>query len=235
MKWILWREYRLNRLILITGAGLLLLPYLVALVAFCWVKVRGGTHIGADHDRAADVFLVATLFSLGLSQLTVALLGGNATAGERADRSAEFIAYLPLSRPRRLAGKLSLAFSAAVSIWVPSLLILLTLLGAFVDVGPGDVWDIFIGVSYVAITGLTFYGVAWLISSLQSSPTFAVCGGLITPLLIAWGLYAAAWAADMPGPTWDRFVTTGYATICLVLAILCFWIGTWYYLRRVEP
>ena len=63
------------------------------------------------------------MYSLALSQLTVALLGGNAIAGEAADCSAEFIAYLPLSRPRLLAGKLSLAFSAAVSIWGPNLLI----------------------------------------------------------------------------------------------------------------
>ena len=227
------REYRLNRLILIAGAGSLLLPYVAVLVALCWAKVRGGTHIGAD--QAAEGFIVAAAYSLILSQLIVGVLGGNAIAGERADRSAEFVAYLPLSRPRRLAGKLSLAFCAAVSIWGPNLLILLTLLSSFpnaqIDVAP----DSFIVVSYIAITGLAFYGVAWLISSLQSSPTFAVVGGLITPLLIVWGLSAAAWAADMPGSTCNRFVTTGYATICLVLAILCFWIGTWYYLRRVEP
>ena len=35
-------------------------------------------------------------------------------AGERSDRSAEFMAYLPVSRLRRLISKLSLAFIIAV-------------------------------------------------------------------------------------------------------------------------
>ena len=43
----------------------------------------------------------------------------------------------------------------------------------------------------------------------------------------------AAWATD--APSFDRFMETGYAIICPVVAVVCFSIGTWYYLRRVEP
>jgi len=38
MKWLVRREYRLNRLILITGAVLLYLPYLGVLIALWWSK-----------------------------------------------------------------------------------------------------------------------------------------------------------------------------------------------------
>ena len=93
--------------------------------------------------------------------------------------------------------------------------------------------DVLRALYYVAITGLTFFGVGWLISSLQSSPTFGVCGGLITPLLILMGLQAAAWLSA--APSFDRFMKTGYAVTCPLLALVCFSIGTWYYLRRVEP
>ena len=88
---------------------------------------------------------------------------------------------------------------------------------------------------YIAITGLVFYGVSWLISSFQSSPTFAVAGGLITPILVGMGLVAMAWAMDMDEPSLKRFMRNGFATIFPILGIVCFSIGTWYYLKRVEP
>lgn len=231
MNWLLWREYRLNRLILITAVVLLLLPYLVLLIALPWVKVPA---TGAA-NYVALTFGVAALYSLFITPLTLALLGGNAMAGERADRSAEFIAYLPVTRTRRLVSKLSLAFAATALIWGANLLVLL-----FVGLVP-ELWrnpgepDIPIILKYVAITGLTFYGVGWLISSFQSSPTFAVCGGLITPLLVVMGLSAVAWLIDVPRSNYSSFLEIGYVVICLPLTLVCFSIGTWYYLNRDEP
>jgi hypothetical protein len=89
---------------------------------------------------------------------------------------------------------------------------------------------------YTALTGFTFFGVAWSVSSLQSSPTLAVCGGLATPLVIFMGIQGADWIRDTAySPEFYRFVGIAYAITCTVIAIVCFSIGTWYYLRRVEP
>ncbi len=224
MKWLLWREYRLNRPILIAGSVFLLLPYVIVLIVLWWAPV------GPD---AATAFGGAAIYSVVLSQLTLAFLGGNAIAGERADRSAEFIAYLPLSRPRRLAGKLSLTLATAALFWGVNLSVLLILLSMTSDLRPVPYNDLPSVLGYIAITGLAFFGVGWLVSSLQSSATFAVCGGLITPLLIVMGLQAAAWLSA--APSLDEFMGIGYAITCPVLAVVCFSIGTWYYLRRVEP
>jgi len=224
MKWLIWREYRLNRLILIVGLVLLLLPYVIALLVLWWA------------ERAPDVMGVlftAALYSLGLSQLTVALLGGNAIAGERADRSAQFVAYLPLSRTRRLASKLILAAAAVAVLWVVNLPLPLMVLRVIPELEP-RVYGLILGVlGYGALTGLTLFSGAWLVSSLQSSPTFAVCAGLVTPFFILMGLHMT----DPTGDTWDhfRFVGIGYAVICPIVAIACFSIGTWHFLRRVEP
>jgi len=169
----------------------------------------------------------------------VTLLGGNAFAGERADRSAEFIACLPLPRTRRLSSKLILAISATALIWGINLLVLWILVNLSPELrSKFNSPDMPLMLSYVAITGLVFYGVSWLISSFQSSPTFAVVGGLLTPLLVIMGLNglnAAAWATDMDVRSVDRFVGIGYAIICPILAIVGFSIGTWYYLTRIEP
>ena len=127
MKWLIWKEYRVQRLVLIVGAVLLVLPYAMVLGLFRFAPVRGSL---ADWCMG---LLVAAAYSVGISQLTMALLGGNAIAGERADRSAEFVAYLPLTRARILAAKLTVVLLGVAAIWVPNLLIL-----GFTSAGLGD-------------------------------------------------------------------------------------------------
>ena len=228
MNWLIWREYRLNRLILIVGLVLLLLPYTTALMVIWWSPLP---------PDVSEVFGGAGLYSVVLSQLTVALLGGNAIAGERNDRSAQFVAYLPLSRPRRLVSKLSVIAAATAVLWGVNLLILLLVLGTNLHTDPRFYDLLRYTLGYSAITGLVFFGVAWLISSLQSSPTFAVGGALITPLVIVMGLQGAAWGIGLHHfrEAFERFLTIGYPAICAIVAVVCFSIGTCYFLRRVEP
>ena len=227
MNWLIWREYRLNRMILIVGLGLLLLPYAFAVMVLCWARF---------HPGLFQVFGLAALYSVILTQLTSALLGGNAIAGERNDRSAQFVAYLPLSRARRLKAKLSVILAATGVLWGVNLLILLIVFGTAPESELRRL-DVFSSVpsllGYSAITGLVIFGVAWLVSSLQSSPTFAVCGGLITPLVILMCLRGAAWTTGPP--TFDRFAAIGYFATCSLVAVVCFSIGTWHFLRRIEP
>ncbi len=239
MKWLIWREYRLNRLILIAGAVLMLLPYAFALVAFLWPWDPP-----PRQPYGVEIFAGAAVYSLVLAQIIAALLGGNAMAGERSDRSAEFMAYLPSSRARRLGSKLCLAFLITAFVWIAHssvFLILYNLAPEFqkLHATPEDITAAWNFVSFTAITGLVFFGVSWLISSFQSSPTFAVGGALVTPMLVLMGLLSLAWLNDAPSSEryleLDRFVGYGYAIICSALAVVCFSIGTWYYLRRIEP
>ena len=242
MKWLLWREYRLNRLIRIVGAVLMLVPYvgaLVLLVAASWASEPPAIG-GPSPSPAIVMFGGAALYSIALSLLTLTFLGGNAFAGERADRSAEYLAYLPLSRLRRLAAKLLLALGTAVSIWGFNILVLLVLYFVLLvtpsevpSVRPDDVDDVLGPAGLFAVTGLVMFSVAWLVSSLQSSPTFAVCSGVIVPWLLCIALQGAVWIYDPL--QFGRLVTIGVAVASPVLAVVCFSIGTWYYLRRVEP
>ena len=238
MKWLLWREHRLNRLVLVAGAVLLLLPYAIALGVVWWASdplaIGPPRAIGAPSPPNACVaFGGAAIYSIILSVLTLTFLGGNAIAGERADRSTEFLAYLPVSRLRRLAAKLVLTLSTAVSIWGANLLVLVILVSTASEWAQGRPDNSLIMLGFVAVTSLLSFSVAWLVSSLQSSPTFAVCSGLIAPWLLVIGLQGAASIYDPLyfGP----IVAVGYAVACPALAVVCFSIGTWYYLRRVEP
>ena len=233
MNWLIWKEYRQNRLILIVGAVLLILPHVVALI-LTWRGV--GPDIAYEVHRMPKNLLVAGFYSLIISQLTLALLGGHAIASERADRSAEFLAYLPLSRAKHLAGKTILSLAVFVLIWIPNLLILRLAVSGFTKpIAPQEYAGGWLALGIIAVTGLVFFAVGWLLSSILESPTFAICGGLITPLLIMTGIMTGAWLFMVPEPIVESLATPLYAGIGLVLAPVCFVVGTIYYLQRVEP
>jgi ABC-type transport system involved in multi-copper enzyme maturation permease subunit len=227
MKWLVWKEYRVQRLVLIVGAVLVLAPYFVVFGLFRF------TPAGGSMAAWCLGLLIAAAYSAAISQLTMALLGGNAIACERADRSAEFLAYLPVSRARILAGKLAVVLLAGASIWGPNLLVVW-----LTSAGLGDlveksyfirlVWSVAAG---TAATGLVFFCVGWFLSSMLESPTFAVCGGLLTPVLILTVIQLVRWVLETP----EEVAKPWYLGTCLVLAPVCFVAGTWYYLRRVEP
>ncbi len=122
MSWLLWREYRTNCLIVYVGLGLFFVPYLFLAVVLLYRLLRD-----MGQMDMSDAITVAAMASIALSQLTLVLLGGNAIAGERADRSAEFVAHLPISRRQRVVSKIILSVLAAVLVWGGNLLILLAI------------------------------------------------------------------------------------------------------------
>jgi len=114
MKWLLWKDYRNNRMVVIAALVFLLAPYLGALIVSCLQVFRWHE----DSQVWGENFAGASVLSLIVSQLSIALIGGNAIAGERVDRSAEFQASLPISRKTILCSKLLLALAIVVVIWV---------------------------------------------------------------------------------------------------------------------
>ena len=154
----------------------------------CWQRSGSGAEVPPTRNRA-EFFLVSSLYSLALLQLAFALLGGNSIAGERIDRSAEFLAYLPVSRGRLLASKLLVALAAVPLVWLPNLVVL-AIVWRFTPLAsdPREFYIFQWVLGTIAITGLTFFCVAWLFSCMLQSPTFSVCAGLIVPLLVVTGI-----------------------------------------------
>ncbi len=129
MRWLLWKDYRHNRLIVFTALALLLGPHLVGvgiLTVGRWVKTdtRNGQAVYWA-PKWHDVLGGTSCYSLFICQLAAALIGGNAIAGERVDRSAEFLYSMPIRRSRLLASKLLLALAMAAAIWLVNALIFL--------------------------------------------------------------------------------------------------------------
>ena len=228
MKWLIWKEYRLNRPILIAGAVPLIAPHAIVLFfALCGI---GPPTRGFTSDVAAH-FFQAAIASVTVSQLMLAFFGGHAIASERVDRSADFLAYMPVSRARILAAKITLPLLWAALIWTANLLTMQFILAESTLQGtpPSFNEHFWLWLAIVALTGLVFFSVGWLLSSMLESPTFSICGALIAPLLIV----AAGSLLDWMN-IWHRTELV-YLFGCLALAPTCFIAGTRYYLRRIEP
>jgi ABC-type transport system involved in multi-copper enzyme maturation permease subunit len=168
--------------------------------------------------------------SYGLTPLLAAMLGGNAFAGERADRSAELLAYLPVSKSRRLLSKLIFAVLVTALISAINVAAIRVYLGQFPwQISEGD--DLLSGLKYSSITALAMFGAGWGFSSFFSSPTLATCGAIGVPFLILAGLLIAE--------TMDMIrveqVTGTYLALSLALGVGGFAAGTWRFLTRSEP
>ena len=179
--------------------------------------------------------MISSFYSLGLLQVAMALLGGNSIAGERVDRSAEFLAYLPVSRGRILASKFLVALAAVPLIWLPNLVVLViayALLPPFHSAREAYLISTF---GTIAVTGLTFFCVAWLFSCMLRSPTFSACAGLFVPLLVATGISWVMYLLDFWRVGEGVWFLRWYWGLCLAISAASFPAGTLYYLRRVEP
>jgi ABC-type transport system involved in multi-copper enzyme maturation permease subunit len=232
MKWLFWKEYRQNRPIVIAMLIFLIVPYLFGIHGFWRCRLAYGNW---DYS----FLYAAAIFSLAILQLVIALIGGNVIAGERVDRSAEFQAYLPFTRKQIFTAKALLALAIAAVIWLPNLIAIASIWNFAAD--SNQRMDVLQQLVNIASTGLAMLGVAWLCSAVIKSPTISTFAGLITPLIIWSIIYYVAYLIEdinhvvkWPDNIWDNMEYT-YRGMCLAIGPICFGIGAWLFLRRVEP
>lgn len=218
----LWREYRLNRLILIAGGACFLLPYAISGVNE--VLYQDGYLTGAWTVSVLSIYLF------------VSLLAGNALAGERCDRSAEFVAYLPIARWRIVIGKLLFALMAFSPMWCVTHVVVNHV------IRPTDfAAHVMLDLRPFVVNIVAIYGVGWLFTSFLSSVAFASIAGFTTPLLF-YGCHAAILAQNgdlgderlrlIRDPVGYGEAVSGYMMTGIPFGIVCFGVGTWNYLRR---
>ena len=212
MSWLLWREYRLNRWILTLGALGILTPLLIAAVAF-----------STSDGEAFPKFLSMYGCSQLSAAITVALLAGNAVAGGRADRSAEFLAYLPLSRWRTLASKLIFPPLIIAVAWSLNLVFVVARIRPVEPLEFEGMVDLRVFASALLVT----YSAAWLATQSLSSPTYAGIIGFVAPFVVL-GLVVAMPMLSLG----DMTTLNGWVVLVdLCVALVCFCIGTLHYVR----
>ncbi len=232
MKALLWKDYRQNRQLLLAAGILFLLPYAFVIALRCLEILRFGQ--GLDVNWARDIE-GASVGGLGISAVLCAFIAGNAVAGERADRSAEFTAYLPIPRRSAIASKAITAVGICVLLLLLNSLILLVADWFFKEQWPVshvvDNRDVFYVLFLMAMTAGFIFGVAWLCSTLLRSPAMAAAGGIVAVIVLFMGLTYLEEMYGVATVAFDRW----YPILCLILGSGCFVAGTAYYLCRAEP
>jgi len=220
MKALLWKDYRMNRVLLLVAFLFLVTPYIVGI----GIRLNDPVPTGFWPETMAS----SAIASMASSLLVISLLAANAFAGERADRSAEFLVYLPPSKASILTSKLLIAGLTFVFLWGVNLIV---------------VWIVDIQAEqrglhlaeqcrFLLITSVLVFAAGWAASTVMSSPIGAWGIASAAPVAIGGAFMTSSYFFDVP--TQNQLVRW-YSTSALVLAAVAFVASSLGYLRRVGP
>lgn len=239
MNTLLWKEYRQNARMLIAVGVFLSMPYVIGLaivvIATVRVQLSGDNGSGRDllyqfigpNQTWVNVIGGVSVWSLCVATLATAFIGGNAFAGERADRAAEFLAYLPIRRGQALASKAILAVGVCAGMIVVNIVI-----GRICGLPMRDNPSFTDFMVNLASSALLIFGASWFCSTFLRTPAIsAACGVFAAVLVVGTLLLWDYLQGSDEAATTERW----YPTIATVAGGGLFIAGVWHYLRRVEP
>lgn len=220
MKALLWKDYRLNRALLIVALVMLVAPYSIGVA----VQLKNAQSTGMWGGTVG----AAALAAMATSLLTVSLLAANVFAQERADRSAEFLATLPPSRLLVLLSKFILAAGVTGVLWGVNLamgLMVTPRLGGFEPPLDQPAEDLL-------ATSVLVFGAGWAASTVLASPVGAWGIASAAPMVLV-GILGLSWYF-LSVPT-ENQLRPLYVGSCLVLGAAAFVVSSVLYVRRVTP
>jgi len=219
-----WREWRRDRPIFL---GVLAIAPVIALLV---VAQR------MPYDSTATILMhfveITSFTQWGTGVLLAPLLAAHAVAGERADRSARFVASLPVSRTCRLSAKFAMLLALVPSLWVPYFLWL-----AFQPPNAGDLRFGGLVFTYTLMTT----AIAWLLAAWLDSAILAGAVAIVVPIAVPLLHSIFAESIGLRGEDrrgvwiWIWIGPQGLPSLLtLLVAAGLFAAGTAIYLRRAE-
>ncbi len=230
MRALIWNDFRISRPVLIIGFVLLLAPYAITLLTFTDSPHWTSMSEGAVWSMLIEI---AAYMSLFCAPLTMSMLSGTIIAAERADRSCEFLAYLPPSRTKVIVSKMFVVGGVSAVIWLSggAALSIATML-APVGSQPSQFVSSMPSLWMIASIGVAACGVGWMASSWLESTGGPVGLAILAPIAISAPLQISQFYFGWPDPYGYARI---YMTSCATVGAVCFAVGTVYYVRRVEP
>jgi ABC-type transport system involved in multi-copper enzyme maturation permease subunit len=247
---LLEKDWRLNRAPVIGLLVLALLPYVMTKAILFYMGQHMQERKYPLHDLQAhqiryvavwsyfgphslmyNDILSAISFGAMITILMSPIFGACAFAIERRDRSAEFLAMLPVGRRTIVRSKFFLAAFLLISMALFQALLERSLLpweGLWLPTDARSQKIAIYGSWPLQFSlGLAMFGISWFLSSFLKSPAIAAAIAI-----------AAAFLATTLLAIWsDDFASGEYSLIyanCAV-GLLCLLIGNIYYIRRVAP
>ncbi len=237
------KDWRLNRAIIIGAIIFSVLPYVSSAIFVNFFPPEYAVYREMDSRRKAESMQTSAYACQIIVVLLAAALGGAALAGERRERTAEFLAMLPAPRSASVYSKIFVA-AGCMTFFIAIHLLALAAINVWTDSvgvnrlrGPG-----ILGVGGIAIAySIVLFGVAWAVSVFIRSPAIAACVGIAVGFAILFGgtawIVAAfeRWRIMGPFRNSEDSAITITACIAATMGIVSIGISTLYYLRRVEP
>ena len=225
MRNLLWKDYRQNRGVLLAVVIIAVGPYVAALVitafrALFWPPGQRAWMEGIQ--QASRVGLI-------VSAVLTAFMGGNAIAGERADRSAEFAAGLPIHRPESILSKALIALIPCLFLWALSAVANLcsALEGKLTTSGDLEL------MLATLLCLILFFGLSWMFSALLRSPVISAAAAIGAAVALSLG-GATLRNTVAPEPL-DNIQVIALLVLPVTVGFLSFLTGTLICLRRQEP
>jgi ABC-type transport system involved in multi-copper enzyme maturation permease subunit len=235
---LLRKDWRLNRAVVVAAIVLSLMPYALTLA---------NTRFNPPKYRVVELrdYLDTTQFAafacLVLSVVLAAAFGGLALAAERRERTAEFLAMMPVSRGAVVLSKLvvaavCLATLLAVHVAVVALTYWVADLGDVRLRGP-TTWQ---AGGMAAAFAVALFGMAWALSVFLKSPAIAASIAIALGVGLLFGGMAWAetlaedWLGQYARPTED-FLFALVSGVAAAIGLVSLVVSSSYDLRRVEP
>ena len=236
---LVWREWRRSRTMFFVALGIIVALLLLVFSQPQTPPEAAGGKISVV-DRMAVVGYFATWIAVHVSVFLLPMIAANSLAGERADRSAEFIAPLPVSRAVRLIAKVVLLAAVAIALWAPMLVVASLLRSSQLD--KADDYRLGLGLlGMVATFTLLATALAWLLAAWVESPVIAAVGAIAIPIAIPMFLFYVPTIANRP-PFRDPSVFYSFwidsagmpQPLTFLVAAAFFAAGSTLYMRRLE-
>ena len=231
---LVWREWRRSRTMFFVALGIIVALLLLVFSHPQTPPETAGGKISVV-DRMAVVGYFATWIAVHVSVFLLPMIAANSLAGERADRSAEFIAPLPVSRSVRLMAKVVLLAAVAIALWAPVLLVA-PLLGNSQLVKADDYRSGLGLLGMVAAFTLLATALAWLLAGWVESPVIAAVGAIAIPVAVPWVMFSLQVPFLAPASFFSLwFDSEGIPqSLTLLVAAAFFAAGSGLYVRRLE-
>ena len=230
---LVWREWRRSRTILFVALGIIVALLLLVFSLPQPPETAGGKI--SVVDRMAVVGYFATWIAVHVSVFLLPLIAANSLAGERADRSAEFIAPLPVSRSVRLMAKVVLLAAVAIALWAP-VLVVASLLRSSQLVKADDYRSGLELLGMVATFTLLATALAWLLAAWVESPVIAAVGAIAIPVAVPWVMFSLQVPFLAPASFFGLWIDSEGIpqSLTLLVAAAFFAAGSALYVRRLE-
>ena len=225
LRTLLWKDVRLNLVVLRLAALLVVVSYAGMAIQGVTSGLEGQFHGGLIHK----IIWGGSALSHMCLQFSLAILSANLVASERADGSAEFLTYLPITRKDILFSKWLLLFGTCA---VASTVHFAGMLGAawLSNLPLNDLVNLAIGLLIISAAGLGACGIGWFASCCMNSNAIALLTLIVGFPAINVALRTVVWFFQLEDRSNAVFVSAWIG-----IGIAGFIWGTHHFVNRIEP